>query len=286
MPNFINRRYEISIDDQVFITGGEGRQFRVTFEILHDFGGFNSFCDIAINNLTYSTAAKAFKKGSKISIRAGYEDFEDIIFTGFVKNILRESANPGIITRIVCKSGTVEPKSINKTMGVGVGVVTAFKEIAAAMGYPLIINSSDFADTPKFKTGKSLNGDPRAILDEMANSYGFNYIVENGKLIIVKNGKTRNTTPHIVSQFTGMEGIPEITEIGVDVVVRLEPKLKIGGVITIESKFKTFNFSNIYYQDVKESDGTGNYKIMKIAHSGDSHGDTWSTRITGIRVDI
>ena len=47
--------------------------------------------------------------------------------------------------------------------------------------------------------------------------------------------------------YTGMEGIPIITEIGVDVNVRLNPKINIGGRFEVESEFASFNFSNIYF---------------------------------------
>lgn len=283
MSKFFDRRFEIIINNDVFIEAMAGRQFKIEFNVVHDFGGFNSFCDLSIYNLTPSTSLKAFQRGGEIILKAGYSDNYDVIFKGSIKNILRESAYPGVLTRLICVGGTIEGKSINQTLGVKASVVMAIEHIATELGYPLVINKNDFSGL-NFPRGKTLNGDPRVLLDSLANDYEFKYVIENNKIVIVKDGSVRESGARIISQFTGMEGIPEITEIGVDVVTRLEPQLKIGGVVQVESQFKTFNFSNIYFQDVKNSDGTGTYKILKITHSGDSYGDSWSTSVSGLLI--
>ena len=49
------------------------------------------------------------------------------------------------------------------------------------------------------------------------------------------------------------DSIPEITEIGVDVTVRLNPSLKMGHRIQLDSERVSFAFNNLYFQDIYDS---------------------------------
>ena len=80
-----------------------------------------------------------------------------------------------------------------------------------------------------------------------------------------------------------MEGIPEITEQGCDVSLRLSPKVKIGGRIDIQSELRTFNFSNLYFQDIPENAGKGIYRVFRLTHVGNTKGDDWTTKVTAFR---
>ncbi len=285
MSSYNNRRWEILIDDQQFIAPTGGRQFKCVFEVLHDFGGFNSYGDIAIYNLSADTANTGFSRGSKVTLRAGYMDTIDAIFIGQIKNVLRERRGPDTITRLICRGGrSVEDNNqINETLGKDATVIDILNACAAALDYPLVIDESQFSDVPAYAGGYSMSGDPRVYLDQLAETHGFTYVVENERIIVVREGQFRQGDVHIVSQFTGMEGIPEITEVGADVTTRLNPRINIGGRYRIESDLARFNFSNLYFQDIPESAGKGEYRIFRLAHTGDTWGDAWSTRITGYR---
>ncbi len=285
MSSYTKRQFELSVDGSVLIAVTNGRQFKCTFEILHDFGGSTSYADIAIYNLKAETANKANLKGKPISFKAGYEDSIDNIFTGTIKNVLYERRGPTTITRLICRGGKLveDQTQINETLGRDTTVVQLIRACVTAIGYPIVIDDSQFADIDPYAYGYQLSGDPSVYLEKLSKAHNFNYVLENGRMIVLREGYTRQGDTHIVSQFTGMEGIPEITEVGVDVTVRLNPKIRIGGKFRIESKLATFNFSNLYFVDIPESAGQGDHKIFKLAYSGDSKGDTWSTKITGYR---
>jgi len=282
MSEIYGRRWSLSVDGSTLIEQTDDRQFRVTFNILIDFGGSNNYADIRIYNLSESTANKAFKKDVILAFEAGYIDTVDTVFIGTIKNILRERQGADTITRLICRSQQYSG-FINQSYGSGVDVVTLIKACSDTLGYPSVITASQFDDISEYMGGYSLQGDARVLLDKLAVTHGFSHTVENGRRIILRDGYERNTSPIIVSQFTGMEGIPQISEVGADVKMRLNPKLRIGGTIDIQSKLKTFNFSNIYFQDVPESAGTGTYKVQQISHEGDSWGDSWTSSVTAIR---
>lgn len=284
MSRFYSRVWEVLIDDKVFIAATEGRQFRVTFDVLIDFGGSISYANIGIYNLSQETASKAFKQGSTVGLRAGYSDTVDFIFKGRITNIFYERNGADTITRLVARGGSQPAtQSVNKTLGAGVALVDIIKELATSLGYPLVINDADFSQVSPYIRGKVLYGDPRVFLDQLADTHKFNYLIDNDRLVVVGGQSFREGTPYVVSEFTGMEGIPEITEVGVDVSLRLTPKIRIGGRVDIQSKLRTFNFSNVYFQNVPASAGVGIYRVYRLEHKGDSYGDQWTTKVTGFR---
>jgi hypothetical protein len=248
-----------------------------------DFGGFISYADIGIYNLRNESVSKLLKRDAVITIRAGYQETIDTIFQGKINNTFKERSGPDTIARIIARGGSQPKGSINKTLGKNAKLTDIIAACANSLGYPLVINSDDFASVPPYPRGYVLNGDPRVYLDSLAQAHGFSYIVDNERLIVTGNESFRDGEPFIVSQFSGMEGIPEITEVGCDVSVRLSPKVRIGGRIDVKSELATFNFSNLYFQNIPENAGAGIYRVFKVEHVGDSWGDKWTTQITGYR---
>lgn len=279
----MSRLFEILVDDEIIIERTTGRQFKVVFNVTLDFGGSVSYCDMSIYNITNSTAQSAFKKGSQLGFKAGYVDNIDFIFKGSIVNVFRLREGADVITRIVAHGYNDSKNNINTTLGQGVKLPAIIKACADAMGYPLVINADDFSDVQEYSHGYTMNGDPRVYMDDLAKTNNFTYVISNGRLIVTLKDSVRDGTIFTVSRYTGMEGIPIVTEIGVDVNVRLNPKINIGGRFEVESEFASFNFSNIYFQDVPEQAGKGIYKVERLTHSGDSTGDLWSSSISGYR---
>jgi len=275
----------MTLDGEPFIEETEGRQFKCTFEILHDFGGYTSYADVALYNISTDTANKAFTRGTVMSFRGGYADSIDTLFTGTINNVLRERVGPDTITRLICRGGKLvdDQTQINETLGKNAKVTELIRSCVTAMGYPIVMDDAQFADIDPYAFGYALSGDPRVYMDELAQAHNFDYVIENERMVVVRKGYSRQGEVQVVSQFTGMEGIPEITEVGVDVTVRLNPKLHIGGMYRIESDLATFNFSNLYFVDIPKSAGVGEYKIFRLTHTGDTWGDAWSTKITGYK---
>ena len=287
MPSYYRRQFELFISDRnnPFIAATNDRQFKLTFSILLDFGGFNTYADIAVYNLAKDTEGQVFKKGEYVGFRAGYEDTIDYIFKGEIVNIIREKQGGDTITRLICKGGALsqEKSTINKSFESGVTVPELCRACAEALGFPIVINNDDFPDASPYLSGYHLTGDPKVKLNQLAKSHNFQWLIESDKLIIVGKTSFRKGNIVTVSASTGMVGVPEITEIGADVIVRVNPTLKIGGKFEIKSEFVQVNYSNVYFQDVPETLGKGTYIIQKLQFDGDSYGDVWDTKITGLR---
>lgn len=286
MSSPIGRLFEIRVNDEILIERTTGRQFRVMFNILHDFGSTNSYADITIVNLSRSTASKALKKGDTIEFIAGYRNSIDVIFRGVINHAIRDKIGTTETgTRVVARSGKLAADRgfVNQSFGPGVTVVDLIRACSAGLELPLIINEPDFQNAAPYAGGYTLAGDPLVYLDALSNAHGFRYLVENDRLVVVGSESYRRGRVYVISQSTGMEGIPEVTEIGANVTTRLDPRIKVGSLFKIESEYRSLNFSNLYFQDVPETAGVGEYRAQRVAFNGDSHGDEWSVTLTGIR---
>ena len=276
---YFDRKYEVQLNDQPIITDDS---LRINFQVTQDYGGFVSYADMKIYNISQTTIGK-FKIGVPVSLKAGYENNIDFIFKGPIINTVKGRNGPTTFIQIIARGGGLPDKTISQTLGVGTPITTIIRALSNSLGFPTVINEGDFANDRPLQRGATLDGDPRQILDEYAKQYNFSYVINNDKIRITKNDKFIPGSIQEVSQFTGMIGIPEITENGCDTTITMNPKVKIGGRIEIKSELKTFNFSNVYYRKIPPNAGSGVYRVFKVIHSGDNRAGGWETQITGFR---
>lgn len=282
------RKYSLSIgggSGKTLIESGEERSLRVTFDITHEWGGNRSLANIAIYGLSKTTEGVLYKEYDEIYFSAGYRESFGQIFSGEIKNVIKERNGPDRITRIFALSDrkTIDKASISTAIGAGSDVVDAIEKCASSIGVTVEINKSDFADEKSYSRGKVLAGDPVKILRDLSSTHGFNFTIESGRCRILKDGKSLKNKPIIIGQDSGMIGSPEITEYGVNVAVNLTPKIKLGQKIEIDSRTPRIVISDVVYQNIQTTVDVGEYTVQQITHSGDSHADTWETKLTGWR---
>jgi len=284
------RTWSMDINGQPYIAPQTGfRMFRVQFDIQISPGDALSLADIRLTNLVKPTD---IQQGSSIVFRAGFEDANDTIFIGYVTNILRERT-PGsteVITRLICKSGdpVKDRGSAQGSYGRGTKIVDVLRDLARSWPIQLDIDESQFNDSPLLVSGYNTNGDIPTILFNLGYAYGFEWVQERGRLIVTRRTFPRTVSPTLINQFTGMQGIPELTRgpdgLGVFVSVKMNPYFRVNGRITIQSEFTTYNTGNLYFTELGgDATANGDYNIFALRHRGDSHGNLWSTEIDGIR---
>ena len=289
MSQYYDRRYEILVDGKPFISATDGPMFRCAFDVSINPSDTNSTADIRIYNLNDNSTGKVLKRQRTITLRAGYVETIDTIFTGTIINTFQEREGPSVITRLLCKAAQLpaDRGTISASFGAGVTVMDLLNALAGAMPQVLLADDRQFEDVPPYPRGYTLNGDIRTCLDALAYAHKFSYIFFNGALIVDRGGYERYGSERIVSRYTGMEGVPEITGgeqgVGCDVSVRLDPKMRVNGKFKIRAEFATFNTGNMFFTEIPELKSLGTYNILSITHNGDTHGDTWSTRLSGIK---
>ncbi len=289
MSNF-NRQYELKIGGsstgQILEAAADREHsLRVTFDVTHEWGGNRSLADIAIYGFSRATEGKIFKEYDNIELNAGYIGSLGCIFKGDVKNVVKERRGADRITRIYALSDAFTRRKavINKTAGPGSTIVKIIRMCAEAIGLPAVINAPDFSDDPAYSRGKPLNGDPVMILRRLSKTHKFEFTIESGRILIVKSGKYRAGSPIVIGQETVMIGTPELTMKGVNASINLSPTIRLGSRFEIDVRTPKVLLSSIIYQNIESSIDVGIYTVAEINHRGDSHSDTWETRLKGWR---
>ena len=269
----------------VAIDSGSDHMLRLTFDIIHEWGGNRSMANIAIYGMSRKTEGKIFKEYDEISLSAGYESSHGMLFNGQIKNVVKERNGPDRITRIFALADRIQSDKaiISKTAGEGSSVVEIIKLLGTAIGRPVVIDEDDFSDDPVYARGKPLAGDPVLILRDLADAHDFNFTLEGNRIRVLKKGSALKNRPLLIGQDTGMIGSPEVTEYGVNVSVNLNPGVRLGQKIEIDSRTPNVAISSVLYQNIETVVDVGTYTVQQISHSGDSHGDKWESKLTGWR---
>lgn len=286
----MSRAWSIDINGEPFIAEQSGqRMLRVVFIIQVLPGDTNATADIRLYNLSKQSTIKI---GDKIIFRAGFTDNINAIFVGTVTNNLRERSpgEPEIVTRLLCKSSdaSMGRGSVSTSFGPNTRVTDVIRALARAWPIGLDIVESHFEGDPLFTSGYIVDGDIPTALDELAYAYKFEWVNENGRLVVTKPEKNRVTNMQTINQFSGMIGIPEVSGgpngIGVYVATRLDPFIRVTDRFFIQSEFSTFNTGNLFYSELSgDARANGEYNVQEIRHMGDSHGDSWKTEIEGLK---
>ena len=123
----------------------------------------------------------------------------------------------------------------------------------------------DVPNQRKLPRGRVLNGNSRDILTKIARNNKADWSIQDGSLIFLPKDKVLSDDAVLISQDTGMINAPEQTDEGLELTCLLNPALQIGGLVKVESIIEYFN---------------GEYKIVKLAHSGDGIGGDWHSKMT------
>ena len=161
--------------------------------------------EIIIYNLTKSTISK-FKKGSKLSIEAGYKDDTGVIFNGFVSKVSTKREGSDKATTIKClddmSTKTVESISYSK----GTKASYILKDLLKRTNTPIAVFKVRRDHT--YKEGVTVEGDLTENIKKYAEVCGISVFVSKGKIYAryIKDGDNLNFT---LSEETGLIGSPE-----------------------------------------------------------------------------
>lgn len=311
------RNYELHVGGNVFIGRMKtpSQQLRCVFDVIASPGDQYATADIRLYNLASASSPRPGsgntiaglepKPADAVQLIAGYSRFDSgvdsttgivtnnvvdemgTIFTGTITNVFRERDEANIVTRLLCRSGD----SINDTGTVtgsysqGATLYDILVSLAGAWGKRLVVDKTK-CQTFVMVSGYVTNGDITREINKLAKAYGFLWTNYNGQLSITFPTDVRTTAKHLVSQTTGMIGIPEVgggmDGVNLDVGVRLNPFMGINDQIEIDAKFQTFNTGNAFVTSV-EAHASGLWNILALRHRGDNWGSQWRTDVNGIR---
>jgi len=274
------------------IIPGDNDGLRITFQATHFAGGAFSVAEITIFNVSQGSTNQMLGDGSEkryefISLEAGYADLFGVIFVGQITNVQRVLEDGGATKgiRFFCKSSAKERDEnlINLTLAPETDPVQIIEACAEPFGAEIQFYG-DFSSLQRRSRGTVLQGSPTACMNELSETFQFDWMVENGAIKIIKRDSALDNSVYVISASTGMIGSPVVTDTEVGIRYTLNPKIKLGDTIKLESMAPRFEFSGAFFYDIPRTIGEGYYKVNSRVFAGDSHGDQWEVQLSCLRL--
>lgn len=273
----------------------------VTFEVKHNALGKPATAHICIHNLNAKTEGVILENGHSVMIEAGYQPQYGIIFEGDIIQVFR-TREEGLDYKLEIIAATASDfLGINycrTSLAAGSTPRQVVQAVASQSEYTIEVDkvSESIMDTP-LPRGKVIFGYPGDILNDVAKGNDAFYNVSvDGKLEVRKytdpipEDMCLSLTP-----WTGLIGTPEYTDEGINIKMLLNPNVKIHSMIKINNEWiqrKAIDLGNVTNPNMNGGskitnqntvfDQDGEYEVYSLIHSGDTHGDEWSTSVVGI----
>lgn len=241
-------------------------QLRVAFEIDKTINEKPNPAKIQIWNLNRNHINRLLSQDyKKVALSVGYNELRQIYSGDIIKTrIFRQGMD--FILSIECADGYLAytQARAKTTLKSGATDKQIVEELQKTM--PKVqAGSIDIPNQRKLPRGRVLNGNSRDILTKIARNNNADWSIQDSALIFLPKDKVLSDDAVVISQDTGMINAPEQTDEGLELTCLLNPALQIGGLVKVESIIDYFN---------------GEYKIIKLAHSGDGIGGDWHSKMT------
>lgn len=252
----------------------EIRELQIKFSVQKTKQKHPNSCRLSVFNLSDDSRALFQQKPARVSISAGYDDAPQLLFTGNLTWAETSRVGPDLETEVLIADGARPMKyaRVSRSFAPGVDAVTVILYAIKAMNFTAPENlATDSALRARFQSGETLHGNAASELTRLLEPFGYEWSVQNGRLQALRDNETIPSTTTLGETILGDPkfGPPVQTEKGrkkpvLSLSVALNPELQVGQRVKVDaSRIK------------------GMFKILTVTHSGDTHGQDWSTTIEG-----
>lgn len=258
MRQFI-RKARLSFNGGALIVNPGGanlHEMKIEFDITKGIESSQNTAQITIWNLTEAHRNAVGRELDDVVLEAGYMppgggSNVGIIFAGQMRDVEHKREGPDIKTTISCGDGdrAFRRATISKTFPAGTPVQDVVEEIYKQLeAEGLKRGEWKFPeDMPPFKRPYSMCGSCVREMDRLGRSRGFYWSSQNGVMEIVPGDGTIGGVV-LISPETGMVDTPTITDNGVKVSTLLNPEIRPGRRVRIESKTMSMNAEGGLYR--------------------------------------
>lgn len=255
--------------------------------------------DIRVYNVSDQTAKKAqLKEFSRVVLKAGYAGNYGVIFDGTIKQVRRgrESQTDTYLDITAADGDSAYNWSvINMSLAAGStaddhlrAAVQAMESRGVTMGEPLALSAK------RLPRGKVMFGMTRDVLDVLGKSQDVSWSIQDGKVTLIPNTAYLPGETVVITSETGMIGLPEQNQNGVNARMLLNPSVKIGRLLKIDnSSIQKYRYDPSPPQEAQvaqikvrnDLSADGLFKVLIANSFGDSRGNEWYTDVICISVD-
>ena len=247
------RKVRVSVGQQ----GQPGRSWtdlRFTFSVTKTDSKKPDKAKVQIYNLGEDSRGFIQQENTLLFLFAGYEDIPELIFRGNIDEASVKKDGRDIVMEIEAGDGRVkfQQSFLVDTYDPPLNSETLIRRIAQSMGMQLA-HFPDSLPRIDYVSGFSAAGPSRDVLDNVTESIGASWTIQEEELVITAKGESTPETAFVISPRSGLVGRPEKMKKGVKVQMLLNGKVKPRRLINLESE--EFN---------------GFFLCKKVEHKGDS----------------
>jgi hypothetical protein len=243
-------------------------KMRVQFVVTKHRRSEPNTCEVVITNLSADTRAALQIKPLHVRLDAGYDGQLHRLFVGDVRfaESVRDGAEWHSVLHVGDGARAYRHARVNRSYREGVTARALLAECASAMALVVPPNAAAIAvlDT-QFVNGITLNGQASRELDRILEPLGVVWSIQDGRLQVLLRDDARSDPAILVNQDTGLIGSPAFgsppqkgEKATLSFKMLLYPGITPGGLVSVQSR-----------------EINGVFKVDRVAHTGDTHGDAW-----------
>jgi len=279
------RKYRVIVSD-VNGVGIDVSELRCTFQIEKSISETPNYAEIVLYNLSAQTENSIIKEGAKVILEAGYQNPQyGLIFSGDIVQPLRgKEDNTTYTLTLISQDGDLfyNKGIINASFRAGQTTRNILENMTKQCSNALELGQiSDNLSQTALPRGKALFGLTRDYFRQMAKSEQAAFYINNNKIDFVKAMDLPTNEVIKLNGKSGLIGMPEQTEEGIQATCLLNPLLDLNKMVSID--LRSIQRQKVDKENgIKNIEGSGIFKIIKLTHKGDTRGDEWYTEFTAI----
>jgi len=258
----------------------EVSNLRTTFTIGKTSDSDPNTAEISVYNMNSLSTSFLQQNDLIMWLYCGYESSRDdlkLVFSGEVIDTMSSKSGPDKLITLICGDAN---KGINinhyeKTYAANTAIKTIIKDVANGMG--VLVSDKNITAIPedRFINSYVALGSTKDILNELFKKLKLEWYVDDNVFYASDRVNINVTNSILISEKTGMISSPvkkkekdataSTTESGITFNSILNPELKIGETVKIESE----------YADI---DTSGLFVIKQIEMNGDTHSSAWYSK--------
>jgi hypothetical protein len=246
---------------------------RVKFKITKSLAKDPNTAEVVVYNLAETTRARMQKQAAKVVVRAGYLNTVGQIFVGDSHSIEHTREGSDWVTKIQCGDGARSLTQARVSQSFGAG--STVNDVVGAVGKVAGFDVTQLLGAGKLKAlqqrqftgGYAAHGPAGDVLDRLLRGAGVEWSVQDGKLQVLERG--RGSTERIV-ELDSTHGL-----VGSPTYATAEKRgrkavLKFKALLSSEIRpGRRLAFTSAEFGGV--------HRVLKVTHSGDTHGGEWYT---------
>ena len=183
---------------------------------------------------------------------------------------------------------------VNKSLAAGSSIQDRVDAISQSMDqYDVTKGQTDGLVGGTLPRGRVLFGLAKDQMGPPTDTAGVSWSIQNGKLVTIPLTGYLSGEAVVLNSRTGMIGVPEATQNGIEVSCLLNPKIKIGTRVQIDNS--QINQSTVReqgfprYTDLSfpaSVSDDGFYRVLVVEHEGSCpYGDSWNSNLVCLAVN-